>query len=190
MTKFIFHGGGASIESKNNDLFYYEILKDLPEQSTLLLVYLARFENLWDTEYQKDKAKFTSVAGGKKIRFVIADKQTDKLTQQIKSSCAIYIRGGDVAMIRSYLDKVDNLKDLLKSKIIAGSSAGACILARYYYSNDNDRIEKGMGILPIKIYCHYNKSKKENLVKLKNFKEKLRTLPIEEATFVILNKKF
>lgn len=41
MTKYIFHGGGTTEESKMNDSFFREISKDVKEAGNILLVYFA-----------------------------------------------------------------------------------------------------------------------------------------------------
>ena len=72
--------------------------------------------------------------------------------------------------------------------MVAGSSAGAYVLSRYYMSSKGEMGE-GLGILPIKTFAHYDKGRKDELNKLDAFGDKLTTYPLGEMKFVIIREK-
>ena len=124
----------------------------------------------------------------KGLNLEISSTNLEKLKEQIKSSDCIYLRGGDDKPLQDKLKQIQNLKELIKDKIVVGSSAGANILSKYFYRNSKQRIEEGLGILPIKIFCHYNECKQEKLKQLKSHEEILPVYTTPETEFVIIKK--
>ncbi|PIR97924.1 MAG: hypothetical protein COT89_02540, partial [Candidatus Colwellbacteria bacterium CG10_big_fil_rev_8_21_14_0_10_42_22] len=41
MTKYILHGGSAKLENDSNKKFFQELVKNVPDQGSVLLVYFA-----------------------------------------------------------------------------------------------------------------------------------------------------
>lgn len=185
MTKYILHGGKTSLKSADNKKFFQEIVKDLVSPINLLIVYFARVESEWQKLLKQDKENFISANPGKVINFVLANKNKDIFINQIKEANAIYMRGGETIMLVNALKNIKNLKELFKDKVVAGSSAGAYVLSRYYIDS-KDRLGKGLGILPIKSFAHYNDTRKDELNRLKNHNEKLSTYALEEGKFVVI----
>lgn len=184
MTKYILHGGKTSIKSEDNNKFFSEIIKDLLSPINLLIVYFSRGEEEWPKLLKQDKEIINSIADDKKINFVLANKDIEKFVQQIKDADGIYMRGGKTNMLKEILAKIKNLKKLFTDKVIAGSSAGAYVLSRYYM-NSMGKIGEGLGILPIKTLAHYKESRKNELDKLKNYGDKLTTYSLKETKFVV-----
>jgi peptidase E len=195
MTKFILHGGMASLPCENNDKYYKEIINSASGPMKILLVYFAIGKERWSETFEKHKKLFLAQAGNKKIEFTMASRNTKELMRQIRSNDVVFIRGGDTLMLQRQLEKVENLEELLKNKIVAGSSAGALVFSKYYYDQDHDKILKGMDILPAKMITHYLSagkyaatSGKDKLKKLEEYKEKLPVYGISETEYVIVEK--
>ncbi len=186
MTKFILHGGATSLPIKENELFFKEILRGLRSPIRLLIIYFSREETEWPKLLKQDRPKFKLAAGKRKVEIILASKNLSGFDNQLKNADAIYMRGGDTLKLRRALSKVKNFKRLLKGKVVAGSSAGAYVLAKYFYSNNLKRFMKGFGILPIKVFGHYTNDQKNILEKFKKHKENLKTYAIEEGKFVVL----
>jgi len=72
-----------------------------------------------------------------------------------------------------------DLGDLFKGKIIAGDSAGANVLSSAFYSM-RIGVSEGLGLIPIKIICHYIE---ENKSKLNQIKPDLETIFLREYEF-------
>ena len=56
------------------------------------------------------------------------------------------------------LKKYPNLKEVLRNKTIAGSSAGAYAIGRYspfHDDNSGGEVREGLGLLPLRVVCHY-----------------------------------
>lgn len=153
MTKFILHGGFSRTLNEQNRKFREEVVKDVPENGQLLIVYFSRPDDEYPKLASQDVPAFKEAAGGKKINIVIAGK--DNFIEELKSSQAIFMRGGRTELLADELKKHPELKDLIKGKTIAGSSAGAYVLSRYYHSASRGGIHEGLGILPLRMICHY-----------------------------------
>ncbi len=186
MTKYILHGGATKIDSEENNKFFKEIVADLADYSRVLLIYFARDEDTWENRLSQEEKKFNLAAGEKKILLTVATKNIPQLIEDIKDSDAIYICGGDTPKLIDVIKEVPDLKSLLQNKTIAGSSAGAYVLSKYYYSKDLKSIGEGLGILPIKSFCHYFETDEKEVKELEDYKEKLELLKIPETKFMVL----
>lgn len=153
MTKFILHGGYSDRENQNNDLFYEEMLKDKQDNTTILIVYFAKDKEEWKQKFDLHKQAFLKAAGDRKIIFEIAIE--DAFLDQIRRAEVIYIHGGNTKRLLETLEKFPDFSKELNGKVVAGESAGAYVLSTYYYSASVGGIQKGLGILPVKVICHY-----------------------------------
>ena len=185
--KYILHGGKASRDTENNTKFVTEITKDLPKDSSILIVLFAKPKETWNEKFEAIKNTFSKIVPQKNINLEIAHENSEKFIEQIKKADALYLIGGDSHILKEYLLKIPNLVDLWQDKIIAGSSAGAVVLGKYFYENDDDTYNKGLNILPFKIITHYSKDNDDKLRKLKSFGEDIQTLAIPEEQFIIIN---
>src|SRR3990172_3690605 len=131
MTTFILHGGYTSTPNENNKRYYSEIAKRIPKNGRILFVYFANEESKWKSLLENDKENFKKF--GVKIDFncEIAKQEIKKLTDQIKSSDCIYLRGGEDYKLIDILRNIGNFKELIKNKIVVGSSMGAYALSKY-----------------------------------------------------------
>ena len=189
VTKYILHGGNTAEKSEDNKRFFREIVKDLKNQANVLIVYFARNKKEWPKLFRQDIRCFRSFGRRKDIDLVLAKKNIRYLIGQIKDAGAIYMRGGKTFRIKEVLQKVKNLRQLFQGKVVAGSSAGAYVLAKYYI-NSGGQLGEGLDILPIKIIAHYNTADQKRLLeKLKNYREPLKTYTIAEHKFVVLKRR-
>lgn len=185
MTKFILHGGRTSDKTWENKEFFQEIVRNV-KNPKILLVNFAAIEKRWPELVAQEKNQFLVYTKNKKLKFIEANKKTETLINQIKKANIIYLRGGADDLLKKYFKKL-NLKKLFKNKIVAGTSAGANLLSKYYFSSSKDRVRLGQNVLPIKLFCHYNKNKEKELVRLKNFRENLPTYTLKEYQQIIIN---
>lgn len=186
MTKYILHGGEASRQTEDNKKFFFEITARLPDHANILCVLYARKKEDWPEKFAKNKTFFSAAAPQKNFNFIVADEKPDTFIAQIKIADVIYLRGGNTHLLKSYLEKIDNLENIWKDKIVSGSSAGALVLSKYYYENDDDTYSKGLGILPFNIFCHFSKNDLDKAQKLKELGENLEVKMIPEEKFIIV----
>ena len=159
MTKYILHGGEISRPSVHNQNYFREMVMGLAEPIKILLVYFAREKNRWREFMDYDTEKFKGAANGKKVECVLANNNLAKLLSQVKQSDIIYIIGGRDKALQKGFDGLGDLGKLFHGKVVAGSSAGANMLGRYYYDIERERVERGLDVLPIKVISHYKGSK-------------------------------
>lgn len=86
------------------------------------------------------------------------------------------------------MKKIPRIEELFEGKIIGGSSAGSYVLGRCYWGNDSHMLGDGLGILNIKIFCHYKPADKKNLETLKEFKEDFPILVLPDYKWVVFYK--
>lgn len=185
MTKFILHGGETSRQSIHNRNFFTEMIKNKSKDIRILLVYFARPKEKWSYLLEDDKRKFLAASTDKILEFTLASKKPLAFIKQIKAMDVIYIRGGSNDLLKKYFPKIKNLPALLKGKVIAGSSAGANLISKYYFATDIRKIRSGLGLFPIKVFCHFFKRDKKELEKLKRYGEELKVFAIPETQFFV-----
>jgi hypothetical protein len=188
MTKYILHGGATSNKTIDNKKFFFEITNGLPDKVNVLCAYFSRPRKEWPKLFKQDKLNFSSASPQKAFNFMLADDKIYALIEQIKKADAIYFRGGNTELLKETLGKIKNLKELWNGKVIAGSSAGAYVLSKYYYSESKDIYGKGLGILPIKAFCHYTEEKSDKLKTFRERGENLQVYTIPEEKFYIIEQ--
>ncbi|MFO0704414.1 MAG: Type 1 glutamine amidotransferase-like domain-containing protein [Candidatus Andersenbacteria bacterium] len=162
MTKFILHGGYTSNPVQSNKDFFGEIVRDIPNGGTVLLVYFARPTQEHEKLFAVDVERIKENSGGKKVKFVMASEAN--FTEELSRAAAIYMRGGTTRRLLHVLKEHPDFSQLISGKTIAGSSAGAYVLAKHFFSQDTGEVETGLGILRRNVVAHYDGN--QNILKL------------------------
>lgn len=153
MTKFILHGGFTRKENELNQAFFEEFARDIPDGGTILQVYFASRTDDTSEAFKEQAAKVLEHSHGKDFNFAMATKE-DFLTQ-LESCSAVYLHGGSTNKLLGVLRTYPTLKPLMEGKTIAGSSAGAYALARFGASHSEEVVREGLGLVPLRVVCHY-----------------------------------
>lgn len=187
MTKYILHGGETSRSSKDNDDFFFEMIKDASDSVLVLLVYFSRPKEQWKSRMSQDVDRFVSVSPDRDIHFVLADEDMDVFKTQIEKADVIYMRGGNTQMLLDTLRNCEDFGNLINGKVVSGSSAGACALSKYFHTGKSESVARdGLGILPLKVFVHYLEDKQEELSELEKYGEELKVYKIPEEKFFVI----
>lgn len=151
-TKYILHGGFTPGSAQEDDAFFAEVLSTAPDNAKVLLVYFAKELDRIPKNSAEDMDQFNKNKGAKSLSFQIAEEQN--FLSQIAWADVVYLHGGSSSKSIETLKKFPDLKSAFQGKIIAGDSAGANPLAAAFHSILNGLLE-GLGILPIRLMCHY-----------------------------------
>ena len=186
MTKFILHGGGEAQGGVEHDDFFREIIDNLPRKAKVLCVYFAVPDELVKEKYRVYVDFFSrNNHDGKEIELKIANKEN--FIDEIRRADTVYFRGGETDLLLEAIKKYPDFeKEILKKKVVAGSSAGVYFLSNHALSSSSEVIYEGLGILPIKVNCHYTDEKKEKLKALDRYPEEL--LLLEEGEYEIIER--
>jgi len=186
MTKYILHGGATSALDVENKIFFNAIAKDFKSDSTILLIYFSRKKEDYEQSFEQDKMMFLDNSDNKKVNFIVASEEN--FIEELKKADAVYMRGGDTLQLLNTLKKYTEFTDLIQTKkVVAGSSAGAYVLVKFFFSNSKNDIYEGLGILPIKMICHYKEEKHKNIVeKLEETGEDLEIVKLRDFESRIL----
>ncbi len=159
MTKYIFHGGCVQPESINNNSFYSELVKDVPYDGMVILVYFASRTDDISDRIAYDIEQCQKFSMGKSINFEVAN--LDNFMELAKEADTIFFRGGSTEKLLNTLSQFPDLKSVFenKNKTVAGSSAGAYVLSTFYSSHYEDKVEPGLGIVPVRVVTHYESEK-------------------------------
>ena len=91
--------------------------------------------------------------------FSYAYTRLDTLLDQIDQADVIYFHGGDTQLLLRKLPNTETLQKHFSGKIVIGSSAGANMLARHFWSSSRSVYGEGKGLLDISIMVHYGATK-------------------------------
>lgn len=154
-TKLILHGGFAKGSIQESDEFFREMLKDTPNEVKILLVYFAKSYSPETTPSNiiQDKIQLEKNKGEKKLDIKIASEEN--FEDDVKWADVIYLHGGRSINLMDTLKKFPNIIEMLAGKIVAGDSAGATVMGKYFYSRNSKEIGNGLAILPYKIIVHH-----------------------------------
>ena len=165
-TKYILHGGRTTLVNDLNKKFYSTISDSLNKDDTILMCYFAPSENNNQTErgkFEKGVGLFNDNIPNKKINYVFAERAN--FIEELRKADVLYIHGGGTDELFNDLKKYpDFVDEMQKKKLIVGSSAGAYILAEYSIDYPNrSEVMKRFGVLPIKIFCHFEEKNRKIL---------------------------
>lgn len=190
MTKYILHGGFTREDNEPNKTFYQESTRGLTDNSTILLVYFAREDKDISRIFKEDKERILAQTSCKDLDVVLADKE--RFVEQIRSADAIYIRGGDTEKLLDTIKQYPTFVQSIQGKVISGSSAGAQLLSRYYSSSSEGGIHEGLGVLPIRIVCHYQSdllpSKEDPLKLFENYQQELELIVLKDYEWKVFEQ--
>ncbi len=188
MTKYILHGGHAKGKANKKD-FFEEMVRDIPKKDiAILYVPFAKEKERIPEYFAQNKTASIHALPKKQVSFLLAELEIDKFLDQTHTADVVYFGGGNDEVLKKFLFQtpLEILKKHLEGKVIAGSSAGANVLAKYYYTNNRERVEEGLGILPIKVICHYTEGMEPKLQELESYKEHLTSFALPEDYFVVI----
>ncbi|MBU1203188.1 Type 1 glutamine amidotransferase-like domain-containing protein [Patescibacteria group bacterium] len=153
MTKYIINSGGLRNNPDKHKKYLAEIVKDLGNKPKILLCFWAQKREDWEISFaEKSESLAQLMPKGIKATFEMATP--DQFEKQVANNQAIIIHGGDDTLVKYWLSKFD-LKNLFVGKVVAGSSAGADVLVKHFWTCDWRQCMDGLGILPIRFIPHY-----------------------------------
>lgn len=189
-TKYILVGGYPRKAADGGKAFAEVLVADFEEPVKILDCLFARPVKNWSKAFAEDQDFFAHHLPDKKLEFQLADP--DKFKEQVKWSHVVYIRGGETDKLISVFNRNTDWQKELDGKTLAGSSAGADAIAKYYYDLDDLELKEGMGLLPVKVLVHYrsdcnapNVNWDKAYSELKDYKENLPILPLAEGQFEV-----
>ncbi len=117
-----------------------------------MIFFASRSENPTQ-DFKEMKERILRQSEGRKVNFEYATEE--ELLDQISASHAIYIHGGSTNKLLKVLRSYPDLGPLVAGKTVAGSSAGAYALSKFGTSHSEDAVREGLGLLPVRVVCHY-----------------------------------
>lgn len=194
MTKYILVGGYVHKAEDGGRAFCEELIKGINKKPIKILdCMFARNLEDWNSSLERDKEFFNKFIAD----FELELANPDNFTEQVKNSDVVYLRGGYTRKIMEILtNNLDWIKEL-DGKVVAGTSAGADAIAKYYTVLSTKRTGDGLGLLPIKFIPHWDSDYSDDeaqdinwqdeLNKLKEYKEDLPIYTLREGEFKVFN---
>lgn len=149
---FFLHGGMARIDSEKNKKFFQSICKD--GDKILICVFATTDKSTWEERFGNYQKQFAKYNPEKKLSFELASEDIPTFIQQIDRCTMVYFGWWYEDNIFPIVNKIPDLRKLLSNKVVVGSSAGANIWAKSFYTQDFETVEQWLGRLPIKTICH------------------------------------
>ena len=189
MIKFFLHGWATSSRTEKNKIFFQEVVNI--GWNRVLIFPFAQKDRNYDLQFEIDSQKFIDNNPDADIECAMASDDIEVLVEQIKEYKSLYFCGGMTKYHLEILKQIDNLKGLLKDKIVSGNSAWSIVWTRYTYDHDIEWIVEALWILDIKMIVHWwenrypNRSDEDRLKELKNYWEALPIYTIKEQEYEV-----
>lgn len=186
MNKFLLHGGDYETINRTNLLFFREMCM----VKNVLIIPFACSSYQTCLRYEYPAKRFEQLFTFNNLsKLESASYPTADFEKQIMSADLIFVEGGNGDFLQAEMERWMPVVQARLSKgnlTIAGFSAGANMWSAYYYSNDNQDVCSGFGILPIKTFCHYSTEKFKKLNQLINHKPDLPVIPLTDDGYVCI----
>ena len=190
MQKYILAGGYIHKAKDKGRAFCEELIKGINNKPVKILdCMFARPRESWEEKIKEDNNLFSKFIKDFELELALPEK----FTEQIKKSDVIFLRGGYTQQLFDLLDKDKRWIKELDGKVLAGTSAGAEVIAKYYYVLSSKRTGDGFDLLPIKVVPHWHSDSDEYLnldfnkalQELKDYKEELPIYTLTEGEFTV-----
>lgn len=189
MTKFFLHWWVTSPRTEKNKKFFQEVVR--AGWNRVLIFPFAQKDRNYDLQFEVDSQKFIDHNPDIDIECAMASDDIDILIWQIKEYKLLYFCGGMTKYHLEILKQIDNLKELLKDKVVSGNSAWSMVWTRYTYDQDIEWIVDALWILNVKMIVHwwtnryYGRSDEDRLKELKQYWEDLPIYKIREQEYEV-----
>lgn len=155
MTKIILHGGYSMHADERNNAFYREMLASVPRHdANVLVAYFAKDEGDAMAKFPREQQRFLDNAEGKSLSIRLATQEN--FINEIKDADILYLGGGKSLRLLNLLKSYPDFKNAIKGKVVAGESAGANVLSKYFYSKTEGGVFEGLGVVPIRFCPHFD----------------------------------
>ena len=192
MTKYILVGGYPYKATDGGKAFAEALTEGKPQPVKLLECLFARPPENWQKAFAQNKEFFEHILPNKKLDIRLAEIK--KFAEQVRWADSVYIRGGENERLLPILKQNKVWRNELDGKTLAGSSAGANALSKYFCGLDDPVLGEGLGIVPVKVLVHYRSDynspnidwdKAEAELKAKD--PSFRFLPLAEGQFEVIS---
>ncbi len=151
--------------------------------ATVLIVPFARQRSEWKPISERyRKALFSGFVRSGIASVSVADPRTPVFFRQFARADLVFLCGGSELRLQKY---ISTIKWPRWGKIIVGISAGANVLAKRYFSNDRNRVETGLGVVPMSTICHYGSEKRSRLIRLVA-RSTYPVVPLHDDEYIVL----
>jgi peptidase E len=193
-TKYILVGGYIQNAPDKGEGFCLELIQGVTKESVKILdCIFARPKEDWENTIVKDNEFFSKYI----ISFELILADPENFTDQVREADIIFLRGGFTLPLMETLSKDTGWIKELNGKVVAGTSAGAEVIAKYYHVLKTNRTGDGLGLLPIKFIPHWksnffdaepqNLDWEKILQELKEYKEDLPIVTLAEGEFKVFH---
>jgi len=140
------------LENDLNRGYLSEMVNDVSDGGTFLLVYFASSDGGGEKS-QNFMKRIKAIAGDRNINLVKATEEN--FIAEVKQADVVHIHGGDTEQLKTKLASYKDFSEAIKGKTVSGSSAGAYVLTTYYFTNSQNKVLEGLGLIPARVACHY-----------------------------------
>ena len=153
MTKYVLHGGGIRGSVDEGKAYFEELAKGLGKQPRVLLCFFAQPEAVWTEKYEEWIKRIGVVSEAEPI---FGQASVTDFPLQAQRHDILWIYGGDDELLKQTVSQIPRFVNLLQSfSVVAGSSAGAILLAKKSWPCDRRLIHDGLAVVNTNALVHY-----------------------------------
>jgi cyanophycinase-like exopeptidase len=122
-----------------------------------------------------------------RLDIALATYDMDQLLQKIAETDVVFIAGGTKGHLRQTLLNIPDIASRLDGKTVAGISAGANLLAAFFYGSVAGSVRKGLGLLPIALLTHADRDSSHE-AELRDASGNLPLYKVDEEKYIKLEE--
>lgn len=150
-TIFILAGGSDRKVSGFAKRLEDEITKHV-SRPKILSCFFSSPEDQWVTKYREWR-EWLNESFTRKFTYEYARKTP--FLKQVDAADVIFLHGGNTQLLFDTLPAAEELTSHFEGKVVIGSSAGANVLSKDYWSSSRAVPAHGLGIVDVNIMVHY-----------------------------------
>ena len=154
MTKYVLNSGAVGDNPEKARSFFAEISDGLGDNPKLLIGFFAQKREDWESGFEVISERVKSYAP-EGVTPELALAFPDSFQDQMKSSDAIYLPGGDDHLCQYWLRQL-NVPKVWDGKVVGTNSATSHAMSKHFWTCDWRKCMDGLGILDIKFLAHFN----------------------------------
>ncbi len=188
-------GGRPWVSDDQGEYFTRVLFRYFSKKLNLAFCIFAQAETDWQETEQRNIEMFNLYKGKRDISF--QTMTPENFAEVSKWADVIYMPGGDPDILKQKLAACGDIARLWDGKVIAGSSAGADVLCKYYLFLQNKTLSEGLGWVNASCIPHWrdkfedytDKHWDEEETKLHKMYPEIPILCIPEGEFVEITVK-
>ncbi len=144
--------GGSDRKFDDYSQRLHDTVSTYVAEPRILSCFFSSEEDTWEAK-ASDWGQWFAVNFSENKQYAYATR--DNFEQQVSTADVVYFHGGDSWLLLENMGRLRQLPELFAGKVVIGSSAGANMLSKQFWSGRRAQYGEGRGLVDKNIMVHY-----------------------------------